>query len=168
MENCAVEVVVFMKRNGLVLATAESCTCGLIASSVADVPGAGSCLDRAFVTYSVSSKIEMLDVNPTTVERFNLTSVEVAQEMARGALKASRANVAISNTGVVDDTDAAIPAGTQCIAWAFERAGQSGPMVYSEAIRLVGDRHEIRAQCAQYALRRLPEYFRQSQLDMST
>lgn len=154
----AEEVVAFMRRHGLVLATAESCTSGLIASQLADISGAGACLDRAFVTYTVQAKIDLLGVNRRTIDQFNLTSEAVAKEMARGALAASHANVAISNTGVVDDSDPSVPAGTQCLAWAFNIRGTV--TVYSERCRFLGDRRAMREACARYALAQLPAYYR--------
>ena len=72
----------FLSARGLKLATAESCTAGLIASLVAEVPGSGACLDVGFVTYSPSGKAGFLGVRQETMDRFGLTS----EEVARGAL----------------------------------------------------------------------------------
>jgi len=147
----------YMEQHKLVLATAESCSTGLIASALADVPGAGKCLDRAFVTYAVDAKIDLLGVKQETIDAHNLTSEPVAREMALGALKNSKANVAISNTGVVDDSDPDIPAGTQCFGWAFsDEEGHS--QCYTECRRFDGDRRSIREDSAQYALSRLSSY----------
>lgn len=159
MTNCAAEVLAYMKRNGLVLATAESCTSGLIAAEIADVAGAGGCLDRAFVTYSEQAKIEMLGVRKVTIDEHNLTSEAVAREMAVGALKRSSANVAIANTGVVDAADATIPPGTQCFGWAFKlRDGTS--FCVTERKLFEGDRRVIREESADYALSQLPIHHR--------
>lgn len=149
----------FMQNRNLCLTTAESCTAGLIAATLADIPGAGALLDCAYVVYSEESKQQCLGVTPDTLERFNLTSEEVAREMAVGALKNSRANVAISNTGVTDDTDPAIPPGTQCFAWAFANGHKEQPRVYSETRRFEGDRNTIRQQAALYALSRIADYY---------
>jgi len=156
------EVADFMRDRSLMLVTAESCTGGLIAALLADIPGAGRLLDCAFVTYSPESKKRCLSVGAETLERCNLTSETVAREMAAGALKNSRANVAVSNTGVVDDTDRDIPAGTQCFAWAFSPRpdGESARQaMFSETRRFEGDRTEIRTAAARYALERIPHYF---------
>lgn len=158
------DVADFMRDHGLMLVTAESCTGGLIAATLADIPGAGQLLDCAFVTYSTEAKRRCLSVSDETVERYNLTSQEVAREMAQGALGNSRANLAISNTGVTDDIDEDIPAGTQCFAWAFRpRAETDRPVLFSETRRFSGDRTAIREASARYALQRIPYYF--SQLD---
>lgn len=147
-----------MARQSLVLTTAESCTAGLIAAHLADVPGAGQRLESACVTYSPEAKRRLLGVSAGTIRNFNLTSEEVASEMALGALQGSPANLAIANTGVTDDTDPAIPAGTQCFAWAFAaRAGQA-PRIFTETRRFAGTRNEIREQAAHYALSRISHY----------
>ncbi|MCW7537331.1 CinA family protein [Aquabacterium sp. A7-Y] len=154
------EVANFMKEHGLLLVTAESCTAGLIAATLADLPGAGALLDCAFVVYSPEAKQRCLGVDPNTIERCNLTSEAVAREMVRGALPECRANVAIANTGVADAVDDEIPAGTQCFAWAFRSKDDPRELrIFSETRRFSGGRNEIRQQSAEYALQRLPHYF---------
>jgi nicotinamide-nucleotide amidase len=155
------KVADFLADHDLKVVTAESCTAGLISARLADIPGTGKLLDAAFITYSSRAKEHCLAVNPETIARFNLTSEEVAIEMAKGALKHSDANVAISNTGVVDDTDPAIPAGTQCFAWVFTDAGKHGELggIFSETRQFSGDRSEIREAAAVYALTRIPELY---------
>lgn len=166
MANCAAEVLAYMKRNGLVLATAESCTAGLIAAEIADVAGAGGCLDRAFVTYSIQAKIEMLGVRKETIDEHNLTSEAVAREMAVGALERSSANVAIADTGVVDAADHTIPPGTQCFGWAFKLPG-GGSFCITERKRFEGDRRAIREKSADYALSKLPIHHRTAYRDIT-
>lgn len=149
----------FMRDFGLKLVTAESCTAGLIAATLADVPGPGDLLDCAFVTYSPASKMNCLGVSPKTLQIHNLTSEAVAREMALGAARKSAANVAISNTGVTDSTDDEIPAGTQCFAWVFKSgAADAAPAVYSETVRFSGGRSAVRRSSAEYALTRLFNY----------
>ena len=152
-------VAAFMKDRNLVLASAESCTGGLIAALLADVPGAGSVLECAYVVYSPKAKRRLLGVSAETLEKHNLTSEPVAIEMAIGAVSRSDANIAVSNTGLADDTDDDIPAGTQCFAWAFQPEDDDEPVVFAETKRFHGDRTEIRTQAAQYALSRIPHYF---------
>lgn len=154
----------YMRDESLLLVTAESCTAGLIAATLADIPGAGQLLDCAFVVYSPYAKEHCLHVRPETMERYSLTSEEVAREMAAGALTRSRANVAVSNTGVADDTDKDVPAGTQCYAWAFSmgQAPDEAPVIFSETRRFAGNRSEIREASARYALQRLPDFHEQA------
>jgi PncC family amidohydrolase len=149
----------FMKARGLLLVTAESCTAGLIAARLADVPGAGDLLDCAFVVYSVEAKVHGLDVSRSTIERHGLTSEEVAREMACGALARSRANLAIANTGAADDGADGTPPGTQCYAWAYRRPGLAQPVLFTETRRFGGDRNAVREAGAEYALQRIRHYY---------
>lgn len=157
-------VAAFMAEHALVLVTAESCTAGLIAATLADVPGAGSLLDCAFVVYSPEAKQQCLGVPPSTLARYNLTSEQVAREMALGASRKSSANVAIANTGVADDAGDGVPAGTQCYAWLFKSgAADARPAIYTETRRMQGSRNSIRRTSAHYALSRLIHYYQESQ-----
>jgi nicotinamide-nucleotide amidase len=81
-------------------ATAESCTGGMIATTLTDVPGASAVLDRGFVTYSNEAKIEMLGVSPDTLAQFGAVSQQTVVEMAAGALDHSHAGIALAVTGV--------------------------------------------------------------------
>lgn len=85
------------------LATAESCTGGLLASLLTDVPGKAHAFDRGFVTYTDAAKIQMLGVPPDLIETFGAVSREVALAMAEGALHNSDAAVAVSITGFADE-----------------------------------------------------------------
>jgi PncC family amidohydrolase len=143
------------------LATAESCTAGLIAATLGDLPGCGSWFECGFVTYSEEAKYRCLGVKPETIKQFNLTSEQVAREMAEGALRNSRANVAVANTGLAGPSngDSDIPVGTVCFAWGLEHNGTT--VIYSETKRFDGDRNEIRKAAADYAVERIPYYYEQ-------
>lgn len=155
------QVVSFLSSRGLMLATAESCTAGYIASLVSSVPGSGSCLDVGFVAYSPTGKAGFLGVREETMKEYGLTSEEVAREMSEGALiqEGCSANVAVSNTGVADTPpDGGPPPGTQCFAWSYKlRGGQI--VTFSETKRFDGDRNEVRSAAAHYALSRIEHYF---------
>lgn len=149
------QVVNFLRKYQLTLCTAESCTAGLIASSVADIPGSGAVLDCGFLVYSPEAKNRLLGVSFETIERFGLTSEEVAREMAVGALKASRADIALANTGLAeadDDMD-----GVQCFACAIRLQDHQG--VVSETLQFEGERNQVRQAAARYALLQLPYYY---------
>lgn len=88
------------QARGLTLATAESCTGGLIAATLAAVPGASASLERGFVTYSNEAKAEMLGVLPELIAERGAVSREVALAMATGALGRSPADVAVAVTGI--------------------------------------------------------------------
>ncbi len=82
------------------IATVESCTAGLIAGAITDVPGSSAIFDRGFVTYTNAAKVEMLDVTPATLDAHGAVSEHVAREMAQGALSKSNAQIAVSVTGI--------------------------------------------------------------------
>lgn len=94
------DLVTLAREKGAIIATAESCTGGLIAGAITDIPGASDVFDRGFVTYSNAAKVQMLGVDPDTIKTFGAVSEEVAREMASGALKNSDATLAVSVTGV--------------------------------------------------------------------
>jgi nicotinamide-nucleotide amidase len=87
-------------KRGIMLATAESCTGGMIAAALTDIAGSSAVVDRGFVTYSNEAKMEMLGVRPETLETHGAVSRETAIEMATGALARSRAGIAVSVTGI--------------------------------------------------------------------
>jgi nicotinamide-nucleotide amidase len=88
------------RSKGLMLATAESCTGGLIAGLLTGIPGSSEVLERGFVTYSNRAKAEMLGVDPALIARQGAVSAEVARAMAEGALAHSGADAAIAVTGI--------------------------------------------------------------------
>lgn len=85
---------------GLRIATAESCTGGMVAAALTDIPGSSDVVDRGFVTYSNAAKQDMLGVRATTLEAVGAVSEDVAREMAEGALAHSAAQLAVSITGI--------------------------------------------------------------------
>jgi nicotinamide-nucleotide amidase len=97
---CAAELVTSYRAAGLMATTAESCTGGLIAALLTEIPGSSNMLERGFVVYSNAAKQELLGVPPETLARHGAVSSETAVAMAEGALRASRAEVAVSVTGI--------------------------------------------------------------------
>ena len=85
---------------GLIIATAESCTGGLIAGAITDIAGSSQIFERGFVTYSNQAKQEMLGVKAETLAEYGAVSEQAAREMALGALKRSQAHIAVSVTGI--------------------------------------------------------------------
>lgn len=85
---------------GLMVSTAESCTGGLIASALTEISGSSAVVDRGFVTYTNTAKMEMLGVQEETLARFGAVSEETARQMVHGALFRSRAAVAVAVTGI--------------------------------------------------------------------
>ena len=96
----AEDVIAAYKKAGLTIATAESCTAGMIAAALTDIAGSSAVFERGFVTYSNAAKTQMLDVDPKLFDLVGAVSVEVAEAMVRGALKNSSVDVAVSVTGI--------------------------------------------------------------------
>ena len=96
----ATRVLELCRARGLHVATAESCTGGLVAAALTEIPGSSDVVDRGFVTYSDEAKRAMLGVPAATLKRHGAVSAQTAKAMAAGALKNSRADLAVSITGI--------------------------------------------------------------------
>ena len=96
----AKDVVERASAAGIVIATAESCTGGMISAAITDIAGSSRVLDRGFVTYSNAAKVDMLGVSAETLDTHGAVSEQVAAEMAAGALKHSNATLSVSVTGI--------------------------------------------------------------------
>lgn len=94
------EIIALCTEKNVMIATAESCTGGLVAGAITEVPGASQVLERGFVTYSDQAKIEMLGVLPITLRQYGAVSKDVALEMAHGAMSRSEAGISVSVTGI--------------------------------------------------------------------
>ncbi|MDO4237486.1 CinA family protein [Pseudomonas sp.] len=153
----AASTIDYLKQHQMTLTSAESCTAGKIITLVSEVPGGGACIESGYVVYSPQAKQRLLGVRAYTIDTFNLTSCEVAREMAEGALRDSTAQVAVATTGLLgpDDMDG-IPAGTICFAWAY-RIGKT-LSVFSRKERFMGGREDVQLQAALHALRWLTHF----------
>jgi nicotinamide-nucleotide amidase len=120
----ASELIARYRAAGLMAATAESCTGGLIAGLLTEIPGSSDMLERGFVVYSNAAKQELLGVPAETLVNHGAVSEETARAMAEGALANSRAEVAVSVTGIAgpDGGTAAKPVGL--VHFAFARRGK--------------------------------------------
>jgi nicotinamide-nucleotide amidase len=96
----AKRLLALARARGLKIATAESCTGGLVVGALTDIAGSSDVVDRGFVTYSNAAKQSMLGVTPLTLERAGAVSRETAEEMAQGALAHSDADLAVAITGI--------------------------------------------------------------------
>ena len=94
------EMLQSARAGGITIATAESCTGGMVAAALTDIAGSSDVFDRGFVTYSNAAKVAMLGVSAATLAEFGAVSVEVAVEMAEGALRQSTATLTVSITGI--------------------------------------------------------------------
>jgi len=139
--------------NDQMIATAESCTGGLVAAAITSVAGSSSWFDRGFVTYSNEAKQEMLGVQADTLDEFGAVSEETAREMAAGALLLSYAQLSVSITGIAgpDGGTDDKPVGTIWFAWSIKTGGfEIETQTKKESFS--GDRDSIRQQAVVTAL----------------
>ena len=146
-----VVVAMLLRERKLGLALAESCTGGLLAARLTEVPGASDFLERGYVSYSNRSKIDLLGVDPALIERVGAVSEEVARAMADGARRAARVDVALAITGVAGPSGGTPdkPVGLVFLAM----TGALGERV--RRAHFPGDRERIRHQACQAALEML-------------
>ncbi len=137
------------------LVTAESCTGGLIAKSLTDVPGSSGWFERGFVTYSNRAKTEQLGVPARLIGRHGAVSEAVALAMAKGALRHSPAGLAVAVTGIAgpDGGSPDKPVGTVWIGWARRQGRQTRS--WARCFRFRGSRDAVRRRSAAAALRGL-------------
>ena len=140
---------------GIKIVTAESCTGGLIAGTLTDVPGASAWFDRGFVTYSNEAKKAMLGVREETLTEFGAVSKETAEEMALGAVAHSGAGAAVSVTGIAGPGGgtAEKPVGTVCFGFAESVTGF--PRCTTVVKHFDGDRASVRRQSVAFAIAEL-------------
>ena len=138
---------------GLMVATAESCTGGLIAGALTEVPGSSRVVDRGFVTYTNEAKAEMLGVDATVIDALGAVSREVALAMAAGALAHSRAGIAISVTGIAGPGGGSAEKPVGLVWFGLAQAGQ--PVHSEHRVFKNADRAEVRQAACRHALQML-------------
>jgi nicotinamide-nucleotide amidase len=147
----AAAVLAAARAKGWRIATAESCTGGLLAGALTDIPGSSDVLERGFVTYSNAAKVEMLRVDPALISAYGAVSEEVAAAMAQGALARSNATLAVSTTGIAGPGGSEFkPEGRVC----FGIAGPEGVSTQTIDFGALG-RAKVRAAAVETALRLL-------------
>jgi nicotinamide-nucleotide amidase len=137
-----------LRQRGQMMATAESCTGGLIAGACTELSGSSDWFERGFVTYSNAAKIELLGVPAELIGLYGAVSEPVARAMAQGALDHAPVQWALAVTGVAGPTGGSAdkPVGTVWLAWA------SAQGVFSECHRFPGDRAAVRQATLAHAL----------------
>ena len=142
-----------LRQRGWLLATAESCTGGLIAAACTDLAGSSDWFERGFVTYSNAAKTELLGVPAALIAQHGAVSEPVARAMAEGALAHSRAQLSVAVTGVAGPSGGSAdkPVGTVWFGWCVAGA------THSELRRFGGDRAAVRAATVRHALGRLAQ-----------
>ena len=135
------------------LATAESCTGGLIAGACTDLSGSSNWFERGFVSYSNAAKTELLGVDAALITEHGAVSSAVARAMVTGALTHAHAQVAVAVTGVAGPTGGTLDKPVGLVWFGLALPGQ----VLTEKMNFAGDRAAVRAATVQHALRRLVE-----------
>jgi len=153
--SAAVALLDRCKAKALTLATAESCTGGLVAAALSEISGSSLVLDRGFVTYSNEAKQQMLGVTPATIDVYGAVSKECAEEMAKGALAHAQVDLAVSITGIAGPTGA-VPGKPIGLVY-FCAASRSGRVIAHD--RKFGDigRSQVRRASLLQALAMLQE-----------
>lgn len=147
--NLAAQILEKAKLNDTAIATAESCTGGMVSAALTDIAGSSLVFDRGFVTYTNQAKQDMLNVRVASLKEFGAVSEEVAREMADGALSQSEASLAVSITGIAGPGGSEFkPEGRVC----FGIAG-SGFKTQSETVEFGAlGRDKVRSQARDHAL----------------
>lgn len=150
----ALKVVEENRTAGRTIAVAESCTGGLVAAALTEVPGSSAVLDRGFVTYSNEAKQELLGVSADVIDAFGAVSIAVAWSMAQGALVKSHADVAVAITGVAGPDGGTVqkPVGTVVFAKAVRGADPEDVIAEMRNFDPEGSRAEVRRQATLIAL----------------
>ena len=145
----AQSLLALARSKGVRIATAESCTGGLISGAITEVAGSSDIFDRGFVTYSNAAKQAMLGVRADTLATFGAVSEAVAREMAEGALAFSDATIAVSVTGIAGPGGSEFkPEGRVCFGLA-----QRGQPTWVETVEFgARGRHQVRAATVAHAL----------------
>lgn len=135
----------------LKIVTAESCTGGLVAASITDIPGSSDVFERGFVTYSNEAKIELLGVSKALVKKYGAVSEQVAKAMAIGALKNSNADIAVAITGIAGPSGGTLKKQVGLVFIATAR----GKIVNVNIYYFKGNREKVRKKATLSALKML-------------
>ncbi len=157
-EAAATALLELCKSKRLMVATAESCTGGLVAGALTDIAGSSAVVDRGFVTYTNAAKHQMLGVPTATIERHGAVSRETAEAMVRGALGHANADIAVSITGIAGPGGGSADKPVGLVH--FAAASRNGDLIHRE--RRFGDigRGEVRRRSVLQALSMLTELAR--------
>ena len=152
MQDLVEKLAELLKGKAMMLATAESCTGGLLAATLTHKAGASAFFDRGFITYSNQAKMEMLDIPEVPLSSFGAVSAEIAEAMAKGALEKSNAGLAVSTTGVAgpDGGTAKKPVGLVYFGYAL-KGGSAGSVEYN----FKGSRPQIQGAAVTTAIKHL-------------
>lgn len=149
LQDLAAAVLAHCRARGLKLATAESCTGGMVAASLTDIAGSSDVVERGFVTYSNEAKSELLGVPPSLIAAHGAVSPEVAAAMAAGALRRAPVDLAVAVTGIAGP-GGGTPAKPVGLVWFA--SGRRGGALATERHVFAGDRAQVRLAATRRAL----------------
>nr|WP_321457010.1 CinA family protein [uncultured Cohaesibacter sp.] len=144
------QVLEIASEKGYKIATAESCTSGLIAATLTEIPGASTSFDRGYVTYSNEAKSEMIDVPSNMIAEYGAVSEEVARSMADGALARSGADFAVSVTGIAGPGGGSEEKPVGLIHFAV--SSKQFEQMHNKKIFAAMDRENVRAATVEHAM----------------
>lgn len=144
-----IKLVKVLQAKNIMLATAESCTGGLLSAAITDIPGSSKVFERGYITYSNAAKIELLTVPTFFIEEYGAVSSQTAMAMAEGALLMSKAKISIAITGIAgpDGATESTQVGTVFFGSAYE-----GHETTCQRYVFSGGRHSVRMQSVEVAL----------------
>lgn len=151
LAECRQRLAELLQQRHWMLATAESCTGGLIAAACTDLAGSSTWFERGFVTYSNAAKTELLGVDAALIERHGAVSEPVARAMAEGALRHARAQVAVAVTGIAGPSGASADKPVGLVWFGWNMAG----VIHTQQQHFAGDRAAVRAAAVAHALQEL-------------
>ena len=154
------ELLDLLKKTHFTITTAESCTGGMVAARLVDIPGISSYFEEGYITYSDRVKTKVLGVPEETIAQYGVVSVETAIAMAEGACHVSGATCAITTTGVAGPDGGTTETPVGCVCFGCVVNGKS----FSERIVFSGDRKQIREQATEYAIKLLTDKIREVSL----
>lgn len=146
-----------LQARGWMMATAESCTGGLVAAACTDLAGSSAWFERGFVTYSNAAKTELLGVDAALIDTQGAVSEPVARAMAAGAIAHSAAQLSVAITGIAGPAGGSAdkPVGTVWFGWGARVDTDTPLLLRAERRQLPGDRAAVRAAATEHALRGL-------------
>jgi len=158
MDELITELFKLLETKKWKIATAESCTGGMIAAAITEIAGSSAYFDRGFVTYSNEAKMELLDVQPLTLDRFGAVSEQTARLMARGAYAHSDADITVSVTGIAGPGGGSDekPVGTVYIGLSTDDHAEVHHHVFD------GDRQSIRHQTMENAIKHVMAFIKRN------
>ena len=149
VESSVLDLAACLKDRGWFVGTAESCTGGWIAQMLTAAAGSSSWFENGIVTYSNKAKINLLDVDPMTIERHGAVSGETAEQMVTGLLKKTGIEIGVAVTGIAGPSGGSSEKPVGLVWFGF---GMSGQRTYSTSKVFSGDRQAVRLQAVDYAL----------------